>query len=577
MAIVRHLQILNFRSVKQAEWFPQPGLNCLIGPGDAGKSTFLDAIDLVLGARRTYAFSDADFHLLDTTRSIQISVTLGELDSELKNLEMYGRYLRGYNAENHQINDEPQHNDEVVITLRMTVGSDLDPDWSLYSERADAEGQEKRLPWRHRELLTPTRLGVTSQHHLAWGNSSILNKLSAETLDVSATLAGISRRARQDFAAHPLPQLSPLLTQVQTIGNTLGVPLDELKALLDVKGLSLSNGAISLHTSSDIPLRMLGTGSSRLLITGLQKAVGRSGILLVDEAEYGLEPYRISRLLQELGAKAEQPTGQVFITTHSPYVLRELKSSQLSVLRTLTAASAEPVPSHRVLPLGRGDEEQATLRACAEAFFSKAVIVGEGRTEVGLVRGLDLFWLSLPAPGFQDRGVYTTDGDGGDKYFRRATVFARLGYKTALLKDSDIIDDAHRQQTEQCKLSGVTILEWGAGKSTEAALFSNCPLHAIPKLLNLALENIGEQQVNQHILNCSGNVHTLQGCLDNPADHMRQSLAVAAGKYKWFKSISVAESLGRTIVGPHYADFGQEFKSIIHSLYGWGQANGDRR
>nr|WP_241390588.1 MULTISPECIES: ATP-binding protein [Yersiniaceae]ULG17030.1 hypothetical protein 1772p2_00044 [Serratia proteamaculans]ULG20146.1 hypothetical protein 49p3_00056 [Yersinia frederiksenii] len=577
MAIVRHLQILNFRSVSQAEWFPQPGLNCLIGPGDAGKSTFLDAIDLALSARRTYAFSDADFHLLDTSRPIQISVTLGELDGELKNLEMYGRYLRGFNAENQQINDEPQHNDEIVITLRMTVGSDLDPDWSLYSERADAEGQEKRLPWRHRELLTPTRLGVTSQHHLAWGNSSILNKLSAETLDVSATLAGISRRARQDFAAHPLPQLSPLLTQVQAIGNTLGVPLDELKALLDVKGLSLSNGAISLHTSSDIPLRMLGTGSSRLLITGLQKAVGRSGILLVDEAEYGLEPYRISRLLQELGAKAEHPTGQVFITTHSPYVLRELKSSQLSVLRTLPAAPAEPEPSHRVLPLGGGDEEQATLRACAEAFFSKAVIVGEGRTEVGLVRGLDLFWLSLPAPGFQDRGVYTTDGDGGDKYFRRATVFARLGYKTALLKDSDITDDAHRQQTEQCQLSGVTILEWGAGKSTEAALFSNCPLPTIPKLLNLAVENLGEQQVNQHILNCSENLYTLQGCIGNPADRMRQSLAVAAGKYKWFKSISVAESLGRSIVGPDYANFGQEFKSIINSLYSWGQANGDRR
>ena len=98
MAIIRHLQISNFRSVRQAEWFPQLGLNCLIGPGDAGKSTFLDAIDLVLGARRTYAFSDADFHLLDTTRPIRISVTLGELDSELKNLETYGRYLRSYNV-----------------------------------------------------------------------------------------------------------------------------------------------------------------------------------------------------------------------------------------------------------------------------------------------------------------------------------------------------------------------------------------------------------------------------------------------------------------------------------------------
>ncbi len=228
-------------------------------------------------------------------------------------------------------------------------------------------------------------------------------------------------------------------------------------------------------------------------------------------------------------------------------------------------------------PWGSGEDEQATLRACAEAFFSKAVIVGEGRTEVGLVRGLDLLWLSLDAPGFQDRGVYTTDGDGGGKYFRRASVFARLGYNTALLKDSDIPDFAHQQQTLLCQQSGVTVFEWGNGYSTEDALFASCPLEAIPVILNLAAQNFGEQQVNQHILNHSGQQHTLLSCTTNPADNMRQPLANAAGKYKWFKSISAAELLGLHVVGPHYAAFGEEFRKQINSLYAWGQINGDRR
>ena len=579
MAIIRHLQIVNFRSLRYAEWYPKPGLNCLIGPGDSGKSTFLDAIDLALGARRTYIFTDADFHLSNTASPIQITITLGELDDNLKNFETYGRYLRGFNAATRHINDEPLPGDEVVLTLKLTVSEDLEPDWCLYSIRAAQEGFEKRLPWRHRELLTPARLGVTGHHHLAWGNRSILNKLSAETLDVTATLTELSRGARRDFASQPLPQLEELLTQVQTIGNNLGVPLAQLKALLDVNGVSLSNGAISLHSPHGIPLRMLGTGSTRLLISGLQKAAGLSGIFLVDEVEFGLEPYRISRLLQVLGAKDDQPSGQVFITTHSPFVLRELQSSQLSVLRSLPAnpAPAQPAPSHTVISLESGEDEQATLRACAEAFFSKAVIVGEGRTEVGLVRGLDLYWLSAGGPGFQDRGVYTTDGDGGDKYFRRASVFARLGYNTALLKDSDIPDAAHQQQTLLCQQKGVTVFEWGNGYSTEGALFASCPLDAFPAILNLAAQNFGEQQVNQHILNHSGQQHTLQSCIANPADNMRQPLANAAGKYKWFKSISAAELLGQHVVGPYYARFSEEFKDRINSLYTWGQANGDRR
>lgn len=41
MPVIRQLEILNFRVVRQLKWSPSPGLNCLIGPGDTGKSTVL--------------------------------------------------------------------------------------------------------------------------------------------------------------------------------------------------------------------------------------------------------------------------------------------------------------------------------------------------------------------------------------------------------------------------------------------------------------------------------------------------------------------------------------------------------
>ena len=60
MARIRRLEIRNFRSIKILDWAPSAGINCLIGPGDSGKSTILDAIDLCLGARRNVSIADTD-------------------------------------------------------------------------------------------------------------------------------------------------------------------------------------------------------------------------------------------------------------------------------------------------------------------------------------------------------------------------------------------------------------------------------------------------------------------------------------------------------------------------------------
>ncbi|MBB1441332.1 AAA family ATPase, partial [Shewanella sp. SG41-4] len=82
MSIIRHIEIQHFRAIKYLSWNPTPGLNCLVGPGDSGKSTILEAIDLALGARRSYSFNDADFYQLDTTSPLIITVTIGKLHDE---------------------------------------------------------------------------------------------------------------------------------------------------------------------------------------------------------------------------------------------------------------------------------------------------------------------------------------------------------------------------------------------------------------------------------------------------------------------------------------------------------------
>src|SRR5207245_6413 len=72
MAKIRKIEIQHFRCIQSLRWLPAEGISCLIGPGDSGKSTVLDAIDLCLGARRSAQLSDADFFNLDATKPISI-------------------------------------------------------------------------------------------------------------------------------------------------------------------------------------------------------------------------------------------------------------------------------------------------------------------------------------------------------------------------------------------------------------------------------------------------------------------------------------------------------------------------
>src|SRR5271166_957074 len=385
MSRVKKIEVSHFRCIKQLDWMPSAGINCLVGHGDSGKSTLIDAIDLCLGARRNAQFADTDFYKLDVTKPIHIAVTIGDLNDTLKNLDTYGLYLRGFNTKTKALLPEPDAGAETVLTVQLTVESDLDPIWSLYSERAVAQNQTRNLNWVDRVNLAPTRLGASADYNLSWRRGSILNRVSDERADASAALANAAREARKTFGDNAKDQVSETLAIVKDSAEKIGISVGDVTAMLDTHSVSLSGGTISLHDGDGVPLRGLGLGSTRLLIAELQRrAADQTSIILVDEIEHGLEPHRINRLIASLGAKEADPPLQVFMTTHSPVALRELSTSQLYVLRRMANR-------HEVQNIGSHNNMQSTVRACPEAFLAPRVIVCEGASEMGLTRGLDFF------------------------------------------------------------------------------------------------------------------------------------------------------------------------------------------
>jgi putative ATP-dependent endonuclease of the OLD family len=258
MAFVRKIEITNFRALKALSWLPASGVNCLIGPGDTGKSAVLDAIDYCLGARRNLQITDADFYGLDVETPINIAITLGDLDDDLLNIDAYGQYLRGFNSETGEISPEPEAHLETVLTLQLAVEADLEPRWTLLSERAAAQGLSRGLNWADRQRLAPTRLGAYTDYNLSWRKGSILNRISEEKVDPSATLAALAREAREAFGDQAKDQLGKTLKAVSETAHELGIPVgDEVKALLDPHSVSFRSNP-TLHatlTTSATPSR----------------------------------------------------------------------------------------------------------------------------------------------------------------------------------------------------------------------------------------------------------------------------------------------------------------------------------
>jgi hypothetical protein len=566
VALIRAIHISNFRSITKLAWLPSAGINCLVGPGDSGKSSILDAIDFCLGARRSTTFSDSDFHGLDVTKPIEISITLGGLDDPLKSIETYGDFLVGFNAATGTIEPEPGKGLEPALTVRLIVQADLEPEWTLVSPRAQAMGRTRNLAWADRVRIAPGRLGAHGDSHLSWRRGSVVSKLTEGTAEAQAELMRVARELRQGFDTTKLKELDAPLGLILAEAQALGLPVGKvIKALLDAGSVTFSAGTISLHDELGVPLRSLGVGSSRLLIVALQrKAASLTGMFLIDELEYGLEPHRIVRLLSTLGAKEQIPPIQVFATTHSPVVAAELNASQLYVVRSR-------VGGHSALRASDGGDVQGAIRSNPHALLAPKIIVCEGASEIGIVRGLDQRFNANGHAALATHGATLVNGNG-EETFKRAIAFAALGYRVAVLRDSDKAAPIH---LEAAFLNDAgKIFAWTAGKALEQELFAAVPDQAAKALLELAIENKERDAVQAHIANVSANASSLAAIeaelVAGPLGvASRTILGNAAARYGWLKTQSLMEAVGNDIVAPVYAQCQPSLTDVINGLWNW--------
>lgn len=569
---IKQLFIKRFRGIHLLAWSPRKGVNCLVGPGDSCKTTVLDAIDLLFAERYNITFDDLDFYEGDTSHPIEIKAVLAELPREFLRDDRYGLHLSGWSsgAPDKQWREEPNEAEgiEPVLAVELVVDKSLEPDWHIVTRRNDVIDRSKRISFEDRKVLSPARVGGYSNRHLSWGRGSALQRVGPSPEELPITLSRLIRSARKSFTQEGAGAFSEPLETISGEIEKLGVQFQKgLVANLDFASISMGAGGVALH-DGEIPVRCMGTGSSRLAVAALQSSdSGAKQCFLVDELEYGLEPHRISLLVSHLRNKVASG-GQVFITTHSPTVLKELRLPEVSVCRRDGKDGRLRIRQASKAETATNDERRYT-RYQGEALLSTKILVCEGHTEVGLMKG----WASTLPLDFQSLGVAAVDGGGDTAAFSAAIHYAESGYKVALLTDSD--NRPAPKTIEELKKNKVEHFEWGNGRCTEQELFQGVQSVELRKALLKTLLSDDGFPVKAGCGQLNGAFKTNFPELSDIFPYLSDTnnagvIGLKANTEKWMKkNFDLCFSIGRTYLPDVLAQADGTLAATLEELHSW--------
>ncbi len=567
MAKLRYLKISHFRGIESFEQFFSDGITCIIGRGDSCKSTILDAIAYVFAQSWTLRLNDSDFYICDTSSPIIIEGVVSDIPDEL--VLKFNNHLRGITTDDKLIDDmesEDAIDAQNVLTIRLTIGRDLEPFWEVVSYNGIDPTIIKATDRGKLNVFTVS--DYTDRHFsLNKGNPlySLYRQLNGEPIhDHENLVLDVVREAKDAFDTQIGNKFEMVIEKVKVIAAELGITLNEMKAMLDHKDIAISENKVSIHEEG-IPFRLKGRGSKRLLSLAIQLSLTQpSGIILIDEIEQGLEPDRVQHLVSVLARYIDK---QVIITTHSSNVIVEILCTSLFIMRK-GAKCLQYVES----------EMQGIIRKNPEAFFAKKVLVCEGATEIGFCRALNQSRIDAGKASAACKGVKFADGTGNEM-IKYVEGFNKLLYHTALLCDSDCIDINKRKP--ELKAAGIKVIDCEENNSIEQQIFKDVSWATIKEIIQIAIKKVAEDNIITYEEAEKIIFTTINACLQNKIEQienwyeneyveLRQALGKAAKNKGWYKRQTHGNDMGKCVLS-HYSDLPDDchLKNIIDTISSW--------
>jgi predicted ATP-dependent endonuclease of OLD family len=334
---ITQIYISGFKKFSSETFSFNDDLNIIVGDNDSGKSTLLEAIELVVNGR--YRGKAVTSEITPELFNVLSKINYFSSDYSSKNLPSIKIeiYLEG--CPNYRGINNTQNIDAEGITLDILFDSELQAAYNDFikdnNDISTIPTEFYKVNWQdfswnnikylNREakslLIDPSRL------HPTYGKSQYIGNIIDASLDKKekALLSLNYRQLRQSFNEQP---------QVKGINDKLDVDnmVTEqcLSIVADISNNQNIESGLQLAVD-DINFPLIGKGEQNQIQIKLAIANKAANIdfVMVEEPENHLSHMNLSRLISKI---AEQQEKQLFITTHSSYVLNKLNIKNLCLI-----------------------------------------------------------------------------------------------------------------------------------------------------------------------------------------------------------------------------------------------------
>jgi putative ATP-dependent endonuclease of OLD family len=444
---LRRVSITRYRGIEWIEIIPGPR-NVILGPQNSGKSTVLEALDLLLHhgfGRPRQPPTEIDYFQRAVEDGFEIEAVIGDLTNAFR--AEVAPHLEGWKSDPGEVVPDTDGDDiEDVVRVRVRGTHEL----TLVHEFAKPEAEGEFFNPARRIQVGWVFDGRTRDplRQLAFYQGGLLERLFGE-VDLDPAVGAL-----RDALRHGAEQ-------VNTDANVAGV-LDELAEDLRELGLlgaedkpSFEAGSVSAREllqslrlalpsqGEPIPLMRQGRGAQRLVLVSILLRVARTGaeapglIGGFEEPEEALEPLRQTQLSGMLCALSDEG-GQVFVVTHSPEIARRFEIDDFLLLAENAAGAGARQLRTELSAAVRQTYERWLDGGVVRGLFSRVPVLVEGPGDRAV---FETFWraradggvLSPPA----ELGLEIVNCEGISHMPMQAAVLNQAGKHVVIWVDRD--------------------------------------------------------------------------------------------------------------------------------------------
>lgn len=343
--MLSRVKIINYKSYKDFSVDLNPELNIIVGDNEAGKSSLLEAINLVLtcqinGRMLHYELSPYFFNI-DTVKTYLGHIQNGEIitppsilieiyfyDPDTKYSELKGT--------NNSLNE-----DAAGISLSVEFDSTYQHEYEEYLR--DTENistvpiEYYKIAWNSfadnsltsRSVPLRSILIDTSTAKYQNGKDMYLNKILDDILEPA-------ERAQLSIHYRKLKEKFSLVDSITSINDRVNdkkgdITDKELNISVDISSKSNWDRILTSYLD-EVPFEFIGKGeqNSIKMKLALETSAEKHSILLIEEPENHLSLSNLNKLLNTIISKNENK--QIIVTTHSSYIMNKLDIGKMLML-----------------------------------------------------------------------------------------------------------------------------------------------------------------------------------------------------------------------------------------------------